>query len=78
MRKRGMMLSALGLGLWWSAERVEREFRGVAGRVATVVSPKWRGRREVIRAGSNLGRKAALAGAFWALVPRRRRRQQED
>lgn len=74
MRKRGMMLSAVGLGLWWGAERVQREFRGLSGRIATAVSPKWRGRRKAIRAGSSLGRKAALAGAFWALVPRRRNR----
>ena len=77
MRKRGVMLSALGLGLWWGATRVDREFRGVAGRLATTVSRKWRGRRAMIRTGSSLGRNAALAGAFWALLPRWGRRNRD-
>jgi hypothetical protein len=74
MRRRGMMLSALGIGLWWGSQRLDREFRGLPGWFATKVSPKWRGRRNAVLASARLGRKAAIAGALWAAIPKKRKR----
>lgn len=78
MRKKGVVLAALGLGIWWGARKIDKEFHGVAGRVATTVSPKWRRRHRMVLSGAELGRKAATAGAFWAMVPKRRKRVEEE
>ena len=55
MRRKGVMLSALGMGLWWGSQRLDREFRDLPGWFATKVSPKWRGRRNAVLASARLG-----------------------